>query len=68
MILRVVFTSGETGLVQATDLDALIREEKIVAFCRSEGWVRIGFDQIRYLERPYAGPGRRWADLAQGRK
>lgn len=68
MILRVVYTSGETGLVKASDLDVLIKEEKIVAFCRADGWVRIGFDPIRYLERPHNGPGRRWTDLSQGKK
>ena len=64
MILRVVYISGDTGLVKASDLERLIKEEKIVAFCRSDGWVRIGFDPIRYLQRPFKGPGGRWADLA----
>ena len=64
MILRVVYTSGETGLVKAGDLDHLIRDEQIVAFCRSDGWVRIGFDPIRYLQRPFTGPGGRWSDMA----
>jgi len=68
MILRVVYTNGETGLVQATELEGLIRDEQIVAFCRADGWVRIGFDPIRYLERPFTGPGRRWADLAKSQK
>ena len=63
MILRVVYTSGETGLVKASDLDVLIRDEQIVAFCRSDGWVRIGFDPIRYLQRPFTGPGSRWSDM-----
>jgi hypothetical protein len=68
MILRVVYTSGETGLVKACDLDQLIKDEQIVAFCRSDGWVRIGFDPIRYLQRPFTGPGGRWSDLALQKK
>ena len=64
MILRVVYTSGETGLVKANELERLIKQEMIVAFCRSDGWVRIGFDPIRYLQRPFKGPGGRWADLS----
>ena len=68
MILRVVYTSGETGLVKASDLDHLIREERIVAFCRSDGWVRIGFDPIRYLQRPFTGPGGRWSDMASHKR
>jgi len=63
MILRVVYTSGETGLVKASDLDQLIADEQIVAFCRSDGWVRIGFDPIRYLQRPFPGSGNRWSDI-----
>jgi hypothetical protein len=63
MIVRVVYTSGETGLVKASDLDQLIADEQIVAFCRSEGWVRIGFDPIRYLQRPFSGSGNRWSDI-----
>lgn len=65
MILRVVYTNGETGLVKAADLEALIREEQIVAFCRSDGWVRVGFDAIRYLQRSYQGPGKRWTDITK---
>ena len=65
MILRVVYTSGETGLVKASDLENLIRDESIVAFCRSDGWVRIGFDPIRYMQRPYSGTGNRWSDIAR---
>lgn len=65
MILRVVYTNGETGLVKAADLETLIREEQIVAFCRSDGWVRVGFDAIRYLQRPYQGPGKRWTDITK---
>jgi hypothetical protein len=65
MILRVVYTSGETGLVKASELDTLIQQEQIVAFCRADGWVRIGFDPIRYLQRPFEGLGNRWSDLQQ---
>jgi len=68
MILRVVYTSGETGLVKACDLDHLIKDEQIVAFCRSDGWVRIGFDPIRYLQRPFTGPGGRWSDVVAQKK
>jgi hypothetical protein len=64
MILRVVYTSGETGLVKSSDLESLIKEEQIVAFCRSDGWVRIGFDPIRYMQRTYSGPGNRWSDIS----
>lgn len=64
MILRVVYTNGETGLVKACDLDELIQDNQIVAFCRSDGWVRIGFDPVRYMQQPFHGPGNRWSDMA----
>lgn len=68
MILRVVYASGETGLVKARDLDNLIRDERIVAFCRSDGWVRVGFDPIRQRELRFEGRGRRLSDIAPVQK
>ena len=63
MMIRVVYGSGETGLVKACDLDRLIREEQILAFCRSDGWARIGLDPIRVTQYPFAGSGDRWSDI-----
>jgi len=63
MMIRVIYRSGETGLVKACDLDALIRDEQVLAFCRSEGWAIIGIDPIRETQRPFAGSGSRWSDI-----
>jgi hypothetical protein len=44
-------------------LDDLIPEKKIVAFFRSDGWVRIGQDRIRKSQLPLINTGERCGDF-----
>jgi hypothetical protein len=61
--MSVIFTSGEEREVPAYMLEYLIRENKIVAFQRSDGWVHIGKDPIRKSQLPLIRPGDRWSDF-----
>jgi hypothetical protein len=61
--MSVIFANGEERIVPAYMLDYLIREKKIVAFFRSEGWVQIGHDQIRKSQLPLINTGERWSDF-----
>jgi hypothetical protein len=47
MIIKVIYTDDGLGLVNARDLEHLIKTRKILAFERSSGWVTIGSDPIR---------------------
>mgnify|MGYP001427392759 CR=1 FL=1 len=58
--IRVIFVSGQRGMVNAEELDMLIKARKIVSFRRSNGWVRVAFDQLRGEGGgEYSGPDRR---------
>jgi hypothetical protein len=37
--------------------------KEIVAFCRSDGWVRIDRDPIRKSQQAFEGPGKRFNDI-----
>jgi hypothetical protein len=63
MGISVIFSDGEERTVPAYMLDYLIREQRIVAFQRSEGWVQIGRDPIRKAQQPITKPGDRWSDF-----
>jgi hypothetical protein len=63
MGISVVFANGEERLVPAYMLDYLIREKRIVAFLRSDGWVQIGRDPIRKAQQPLTKSGNRWNDF-----
>ena len=61
--MSVIFANGEERIVPAYMLDYLIREKKIVAFLRSEGWVQVGRDPIRKSQLPLIRSGDRWSDF-----
>lgn len=61
--MSVILTNGEEKIVPAYMLDYLIRENKIVAFQRSDGWVQIGRDPIRKSQLPLINSGERWSDF-----
>jgi hypothetical protein len=61
--MSVIFTNGEERVVPAYMLDYLIREKKIVAFLRSDGWVQVGRDPIRKGQLPLIKSGDRWSDF-----
>ncbi len=59
MKIPVIFCSSTRGVVNAEELEGLIKERKIVSFYRSSGWVRIAFDPIRGTGGKYGGQERR---------
>jgi hypothetical protein len=61
--MSVILVNGEEKIVPAYMLDYLIREKKIVAFLRTDGWVRIGRDPIRKGQLPLIRTGDRWSDF-----
>ncbi|MBJ6725779.1 GSU3473 family protein [Geomesophilobacter sediminis] len=65
MFVRIVRTDGKIELAPAREIDLLIQEGEITAFCRAEGWVVIGKDAIRTTQVPYSGVGRRWSDIVK---
>lgn len=63
MGISVIFSNGEEKNVPAYMLDYLIREKKIVAFLRSDGWAQIGSDPIRKAQQKLTRSGSRWSDF-----
>jgi len=63
MMLKVIFANGEEGTVPSYGLDYLIREKKVIAFERSDGWAYVGRDQIRKKQMPLKRPGQRDYDF-----
>ena len=63
MRIYVIFADGTTGNVNRDTLDHLIRENGVIAFRRSEGWVQIGYDPIRSAEQCMMWLGNRRDDI-----
>jgi len=61
--MSVIFANGEEKIVPAYMIDYLIRENKIVAFFRSDGWVQVGRDPIRKSQLPLISTGESWSDF-----
>jgi hypothetical protein len=59
MLIQAIFSDNSPGQVKSEDLDELIRKRKIIAFRRSDRWVRIGYDPVRGQGGYYNGPERR---------
>lgn len=47
MIIPVIVSNGSPSLVNNEELDALLQKNALLAFRRLDGWVRVGFDDIR---------------------
>lgn len=47
MLIEVIFRDHSRARVEAVSISSLIREDRILAFNRSSGWVHIGKDRIR---------------------
>ncbi len=47
MLIRVQYDDKSYGVVDDTTLDSIISTDKIIAFKRYNGWVRIGHDPVR---------------------
>lgn len=62
MLIRVMYADNRYDMVNARQLETLIRTRSITRFKRSDGWVVLGRDPIRELNVPariYTGPNRR---------
>ncbi len=59
MIIKVIYANDGLGLVNAGDLEHLIRTRKILAFERANGWVTLGRDPVRQHDTRQAKPERR---------
>jgi hypothetical protein len=47
MIISVIVANGTPSVVHAEELNELLQKNALLAFHRSNGWVRVGFDDIR---------------------
>ncbi len=59
MMIKVIYNDYTYDTATASLLDDLLNTNKIVAFQRSSGWVRVGRDPIRGMGGEYSGPERR---------
>ena len=59
MKIDVLYDIDKPGKAPVTNLKKLIEENKILAFRRASGWVRIGIDPMRGDGGDYGGPERR---------
>jgi hypothetical protein len=60
MLIPVIYFDNHPGKVKAEDLDNLIQRRLIIAFYRTEGWVKVtGCCHHRGLGGTYKGPNRR---------
>jgi hypothetical protein len=49
MAIGVIYKNNKRGKIENYLLDDLIKDERIKAFRRSSGWVRVGRDPIRKM-------------------
>ena len=60
MLIRVQYKNGQEDAVEDSQLEDLIKSNKIIKFMRSDGWCTIGVDPIRKESSTgYKGPERR---------
>jgi hypothetical protein len=59
MRIQVIYFDNTPGVVDSDRLDDLIDSRSIIAFRRSEGWVRVNGDPVRGKGGKYKGPDRR---------
>ncbi len=59
MAIKVIYQDGYSGVVTSSTLNYLIEKREVVAFKRSDGWVKIGRDAIRSSQQPINGPDKR---------
>lgn len=64
MLVRVVYDEFQTGKVQDFALEALIRQNRILGFFRSDGYVQLGRDPVRGAGGSHVGIDRRRAAKA----
>lgn len=61
--IKVIYDNGIEEIAFSSTLDHLINMKEIVAFSRSDGWVRIDREPIRKRTQPFEGPGKRFNDI-----
>ncbi len=64
MMIRVIYKDFTYDMATTSILDDLLTTNKILAFQRSSGWVRVGRDPIRGMGGEYRGPERRGSGVA----
>lgn len=47
MVIPVIVSNGSPSVVNTEELDELLKKNALLAFRRLDGWVRVGFDDIR---------------------
>ncbi len=59
MLIPVIYFDNTPGAVTPIELERLIQKRLIIAFRRSNDWVRVGRDPVRGAGGRYNGPERR---------
>ena len=59
MFIPVIYFDNFPGKVNSEDLDEMIRRRLIIAFRRSNGWVKVSGCHYRGLDGTYKAPNRR---------
>jgi len=65
MDITIMNKDGFIGIISSSYLNDLIENKEILAFMRSDGWVRIGYDPIRKCQQNFNGLERRADDTSQ---
>ncbi len=47
MIVPAIFSDASRRFVNSEELDELVQKKVVVAFRRSNGWVTVGYDEMR---------------------
>ncbi|GFE60645.1 GSU3473 family protein [Geobacter sp. AOG2] len=63
MIVPAIFSNASPSYVDSDELDELLHKNALLAFRRSDGWVRVGFDEMRD---PEGRRGASWKDRKTG--
>jgi len=59
MLVMVKYLNGSYDIIVSHRLDGLIKADKILAFRRGNGWVRVGKDPVRGEAIDFTGEDRR---------
>jgi hypothetical protein len=59
MLIPIVLSDGKEGLVSKDDLQFLLDIQQVVGFKRSDGWVVLGQDKMRFQKSSYNGEEQR---------
>ena len=62
MIVPAIFSNATPNYIETEELDDLLHKNALVAFRRSNGWVMVGFDDMRD---PEGRKGSSWGSLRQ---